>query len=256
MPAKRTLDGVVPKHQQLRDALARLAREELAPGDTIPSERELMVTYAVSRDTVRKAIAALVTDGLLVRAHGKGTFVALPRIESHLHLASFTKDMRRRGLEPTTLVLGARLAPAPLPVLDFLGGAPRDEHWRLERMRLADGQPMAHELSWCSATALPDLGRHDLTGSVYAVLAEHYGYAIDQAEQTTWAEVPDEPMSRLLDLPEHTAVLLFHRQSTAAGTPLESVLSTYRGDRYSLHMSLDSSMPSDAPHPPNRKAAR
>ncbi|XVX20037.1 GntR family transcriptional regulator [Actinomycetota bacterium] len=255
MPAATTLNGAVPKHQQLRDALARIARDQLTPGDPIPSERELMGTYAVSRDTVRKAIATLVADGLLVRAHGKGTFVASPRVESHLHLASFTEDMRRRGLEPSTRVLSARLAPAPAPVLEFLGPAPRDEHWRIERLRLADGQPMAHELSWCSAPALPDLGRHNLTGSIYAVLSDHYGLTIDRAEQTTWAEVPDAQMSRVLDLPERTAVLLFHRQSTAAGTPLESVLSTYRGDRYSLHMSLDSSMPTDAPSQPNRKAA-
>ena len=58
--------------------LAELAASELGPDAAIPSERELMATYGVSRATVRKAIESLVADGLLHRIHGKGTFVARP----------------------------------------------------------------------------------------------------------------------------------------------------------------------------------
>ena len=59
-----------------------------------------MTTYAVSRATVRRAIESLVAEGALRRVQGKGTFVAPPRVQSHLHLASFTQDMRRRGQDP------------------------------------------------------------------------------------------------------------------------------------------------------------
>ena len=64
-----------------------------------------METYAVSRATVRRAIEQLVAEGVLRRVQGKGTFVAPPRVQSHLHLASFTQDMRRRGKAPTTRVV-------------------------------------------------------------------------------------------------------------------------------------------------------
>ena len=69
-----------------------------------------MTTYAVSRATVRRAIESLVAEGALRRVQGKGTFVAPPRVQSHLHLASFTQDMRRRGKAPSTRVVrvGAR----------------------------------------------------------------------------------------------------------------------------------------------------
>ncbi len=104
--------GPRPKHVQLRDALAELATTELAPDTAIPSERELMTTYDVSRATVRKAIDGLVADGLLQRIHGRGTFVARPRLESRLHLASFSQDMRRRGLTPVDPAAQRRAGPA------------------------------------------------------------------------------------------------------------------------------------------------
>ena len=114
-------EGAVPKHAQLRDRLAAHARETLSPGDAMPSERELMQRFDVSRATVRRAIDQLVNDGIVVRTPGKGTYVAPDRVESHLHLASFTDDMRRRGLTPSTRVLSCQLEGAPQPVRDFLG---------------------------------------------------------------------------------------------------------------------------------------
>ena len=68
--ARRIDDGPRPKHAQLSDALADLALRELGPDTAIPSERELMATYDVSRDTVRKAINSLVAGGLLHRIQG------------------------------------------------------------------------------------------------------------------------------------------------------------------------------------------
>ena len=93
-------DGPVPKHVQLREILEAAARDELPADAPVGSERELMVQYGVSRATVREAIGQLVSEGVLYRVHGKGTFVAAARVESQLHLASFTEEMHRRGLEP------------------------------------------------------------------------------------------------------------------------------------------------------------
>ena len=99
-------DGPRPKHAQLRDALAELAASE-GPDVAIPSERDLMVAHGVSRATVRKAIDGLVADGLLQRIHGKGTYVTGPQINSRLHLTSFSREMRDRGLSPASVVLSA-----------------------------------------------------------------------------------------------------------------------------------------------------
>ncbi len=238
-PAARVvLTGPRPKHAQLRDALAELATTELGPDAAIPSERELMATYAVSRDTVRKAINALVGDGLLVKVHGRGTFVARPRLETRLHLASFSQDMRRRGFTPSTRLLAIERTQPPAEVAAALGLDAGATAWRLDRVRLADGEPIALENGWHPAALLPGLDRHDLGGSLYELLAVEYGLVIDSAEQTLWGESAGEAVAARLDAPVHTPLLVFRRVSRAGSLPIEHVVSRYRGDRYEVHMSL------------------
>jgi GntR family transcriptional regulator len=99
----------------LREILLSLIDSELMPDAPIPSERDLVTRYNVSRATVREAVGRLVSEGRLYRVRGKGTFVAAPRVESQLHLASFTEDMRRRGHKPSTIVLGADVSVPPPP---------------------------------------------------------------------------------------------------------------------------------------------
>ncbi|PVG84285.1 GntR family transcriptional regulator [Nocardioides gansuensis] len=231
-------DGPRPKHAQLSDVLAELAVKELGPDAAIPSERELMSTYDVSRATVRKAIETLIAEGLLTRIHGKGTFVARPRVESHLHLASFSEDMRRRGLTPSTRLLAVDLDEPPAEVATSLRLGTAGRAWRVDRVRLADGQPMALEQGWYAEALLPDLDHHDLTGSLYSLFADVYGLVIDRASQTLWGESADATLARRLEAPLHTPLLVFRRVSTADGKPLEHVVSRYRGDRYQLHMDL------------------
>jgi len=231
-------DGPRPKHVQLSDVLAEVATRDLGPGAAIPSERDLMATYDVSRATVRKAIDSLVAGGLLHRIHGKGTFVARPRVESHLHLASFSDDMRRRGLVPSTRMMRVDEERPPAEVAKALRLRPDGTAWRIDRVRLADGQPMAIEQGWYPRALLPDLDTEDLTGSLYTLFASRYGLVIDAAEQTLWGEAAEGATARRLDAPVHTPLLVFRRVSSAAGRPVEYVVSRYRGDRYQVHMSL------------------
>ncbi|SDQ15424.1 GntR family transcriptional regulator [Quadrisphaera sp. DSM 44207] len=232
------LDGPVPKHQQLRDILTEAARTTLGPDAPIPSERELTARYGVSRATVREAIGQLVGDGVLYRIHGKGTFVARPRVQTHLHLASFTQDMRRRGHEPSTRVRSVRREEPPRVAAHALRLPPGAPAWRLERLRLADGEPMALERGWYPAQRLPDLDGQDLTGSLYELLATRYGAAVDSGEQVVWSEVADPATARALAGPSGLPVLVFRRTSAAGGAPVEHVTSWYRGDRYQVQMSL------------------
>lgn len=107
--------GPVPKHAQLRAILLDQIETAWEPHTATPSERELMAQFGVSRATVREAIRQLVEEGKLYRVHGKGTFVAGERVQATLHLASFTDDMRRRGLVAATIVRRVQRVEPPSP---------------------------------------------------------------------------------------------------------------------------------------------
>jgi GntR family transcriptional regulator len=198
-----------------------------------------MARYGVSRATVREAIGQLVSDGVLYRVHGKGTFVAAARVDSQLHLASFTEEMRRRGLKPTTRVVEVALTPPPKRVAAELGVEPGERVWRLERLRIAAGQPMALELGWFPARLLPGLDAHDLSASIYTLFAQTYDLVVDAAQQSVWAESADARQAELLEVPVNAPLLAFRRTSSANRVAVEHNLSWYRGDRYQVHMSLD-----------------
>jgi GntR family transcriptional regulator len=126
----------------------------------------------------------------------------------------------------------------PPEVVEALRLGVRGTAWRIDRVRLADGQPMAIEQGWYPRSLLPDLDTEDLTGSLYTLFAERYGIVIDAAEQTLWGEAAVGATARRLEAPVHTPLLVFRRLSSAGGRPVEYVVSRYRGDRYQVHMSL------------------
>ncbi len=235
-------DGPVPKHVQLRSILLEQLADGFAPDRPIPSERELMARYGVSRATVREALGQLVSEGRLYRVRGKGTFVAAPRIESQLHLASFTDEMRARGLTPTTVVLAAIVEAPPTLAAASLGIRPGDRTYRLERLRIADGVPMALEIGWYPIEPLPDLLDQDLSSSLYSMFAKRYGLSVDTGDQTLWAEPAGPRRARLLQVDNNAPLLVFRRTSYAGNLAIEHMSSYYRADRYQVHMQLDRSI--------------
>ena len=85
--------GKMPLYQQLIEELAKyISDEKLLPGDQILTEPEISQKYGVSRATVRQAIQELVNAGVLVKIHGKGTFLAEPKVKMNVKAAC----LRRR----------------------------------------------------------------------------------------------------------------------------------------------------------------
>ncbi|MBC3763271.1 GntR family transcriptional regulator [Quadrisphaera oryzae] len=242
--ADRVVEGPVPKREQLIAILRRTAVEDLAPDQPVPSERELVDRHGVSRQTVREAIGQLVHEGVLHRVHGKGTFVAARQVQTHLHLASFTQDMRRRGLAPSTRVLHAEAADPPAGVATALRLATsRSEAaasvWRVERLRLADGVPMALEESWFPVRLVPGLLDHDLAGSLYTLLGREYGLVPSTGDQVLTAEAATRAQAELLRTAPGAPLLVFTRTTSAGDVVVEHTTSRYRADRYSVRTTLD-----------------
>ncbi len=220
---------------EAREALAELIGA-LQPGDPLPAERDLAARVSVSRTTLRKAIAELVSTGRLVRRHGVGTFVAGPKLAQALSATSFTEDMRERGFEPDATTLSARTHAAGAVLGRRLEVSPEAEILRVHRLRLADREPMALEELHVPADLVPGLRGADLASdSFYALLDEHYGVRIATGVQALEPTVTTPQESELLGVPVHSPAFLFERTSrTAQGQIAEFVRSVYRGDRYRI----------------------
>ena len=104
----------VPKYYLLKKDLAEKIENEEFPSDSpIPSERELMEAYQVSRITVRKAIDELVNEGYLYKIQGKGTYVKSDDKSSDLFaITSCTEDVLRLGMKPSKRVMVAEMVVA------------------------------------------------------------------------------------------------------------------------------------------------
>lgn len=236
----RIVDGAVPKHEQLRAIVQRLAAEA-QPGTAIASERQLMHEHGVSRITVREAVGQLVNEGWLTRVRGKGTFVARRVVQSTLHLASFTDEMTKLGHVPSTVVLVKAEAVPPDETSTALGLETGDTAFHVKRLRLADGSPVSIDDAWFPTAPLTGLLDRDLSHSLYRTFATEYGAPVTRATQTVSAEEADHETATLLGTRDGAPVLYFDRVSYSGDLPIEHAKSWYRSDRYRVQMQVSSS---------------
>ncbi|MGQ9734981.1 MAG: GntR family transcriptional regulator, partial [Candidatus Bipolaricaulia bacterium] len=225
----------MPLYYQLKELLkAKIESGELRPHERIPSEAELVQLFHVSRMTVRQALVELENEGFIRRKQGQGTFVAEPKLrQGLLRLTSFTEDMEARGLRPGARVLEVRLCQAP-ELLPQLKAEPGEQFVKIERVRLANGEPMALETSFLRRRFCAGIEELDLTDrSLYATLRERFGLELGWAEQTVEAKLADEYEAEVLGVQAGTPMLLMERTTYLAdgSTPIEYVRSSYRGDR-------------------------
>ncbi len=223
----------VPKYYRLKQEL-RQEIGELSPGMAIPTERVLSARFAVSRTTVRQALHELVVEGLLQRFQGRGTFVAPPKLTQTLQLTSYTQDMAASGRRPTSRLLDATVVPAPAHVAGQLGLAVDAPVQLLERLRLADDEPMAVEAVYLDAQRFDGLGAAMLhASSLYAVLRASYSTVLVRAEETIETVLASPSEAGMLETGTGLPLLLLTRTSwDEQGRPVEYVRSLYRGDRY------------------------
>lgn len=232
--------GAGPLYLQLQRRIAgAVASGLLKPGDSLPAERDMAALTGLSRVTVRKAVQALVAAGQLVQRRGSGTFVA-PRQEpveySLSLLTSFSEDMARRGKTVESVWLARSVhAPAPEEVM-ALGLGAQDRVARLERVRKADGVPLAIERASLSTAVLPD--PEAVETSLYKVLAARGLHPVRAVQRISATNLGPRDAG-LLEVPVGAAGLRIERISyLSSGRVVEFTRSLYRGDGYDFAAEL------------------
>jgi len=229
----------VPLYFQISEQLERaIDGGGLEPGTRLDNEILLAERLDVSRPTLRRAIARLVDQGLLVRRRGLGTVVVPRRVQRPLALSSLHDDLASSGSTPATELLSAREEPASPHVASLLGVDEGSPVTALERLRSADGVRLALMHNYLPADLLPldaaDLGHHGL----YALLRTR-GVRPQMANQTIGARRASAREARLLDAPRGATLLTLQRTAfDSAGRAIEYGTHCYVADRYAFDMSL------------------
>lgn len=227
--------SAVPLYLQLKKLLeAQVTSGDLPPHGRVPSERELSEQYDISRMTARQALTELIQEGRLYTSRGKGTFVAEPKIRQSVQsLTSFTEDMRARGFTPTTRLVRLEQSTASDTIVARLRIPEGSAVVCIERLRLADDEPMALETACLAFEGVERLLHMEHDGSLYTTLREQFGIIPCEAVQEFDAVMALPRERALLQLNEGSPVLRIQRTTFDADQrPFEFVQSIYRGDRY------------------------
>jgi GntR family transcriptional regulator len=242
----------VPAYRQMADRLReRIASGELAPGDRVPSEAELMETYSAARATVRQAIGVLRAEGLVVAEQGRGAFVRsrppVRRLASDRFArrhrdegkAAFTAEME--GRQPQVEVLAVEPYAAPAAVAQRLGVPEDAKVLRRFRRYLDGGQPLEIATSyipWALAEGTAMVESNPGPGGIYARIEEK-GRRLGRFAEEVTARMPTAEEARALALPTGTPVLhLIRTAYDADGQAVEVCDTVMAADRYVLSYEL------------------
>ncbi len=231
----------VPLYFQIAENLrGAIENGTLASGEKLENEIQIGERLSVSRPTVRQAIQRLVHDGLLTRQRGVGTVVTRRGIQRKLALSSLYEDLREAGRRPATTVLSVTTVAATEDVAAALGIEPGTRVLTIERLREADGEPLAIMRNYLPPGLLDagDVAELLSRSGLYEALRRR-GIRFHSAEETIGARKATAAEARLLQAARGSTVLTMTRVATdPAGQPIEYGVHAYLAERHSFRVVL------------------
>lgn len=220
-----------------RDLRSKIQRGSLAPGERLPTQRELAESYQVTVMTVRQALQLLEQEELVVPRHGLGTFVAPQRVAFAMgHLRSLAQEVAAQGLEVRTRVLRRELVDPHPRVAELLRIDSGEPAYLLERLRFVGNEPFMFQRSHLQPWLAEPLDAAELADvSLYDYLTEKLSIEIAHAQESIHAINLPPPEATLLEEEPGAAALLSERVTFSLDE--EPVLIDHAfmpGDRISL----------------------
>jgi GntR family transcriptional regulator len=199
--ANHTIVPLVPKYIRIRDWLMdRILNLDLKRGDKLPSESELVRQFDASRVTVRQALEALRSDGIIESQHGRGWFLRRVRAVQNLgRLQGFGEMLAPMGVRVRSTVLDLTECPAPEAVANAFGIPKETSVVRIARLRIAGIRVMSYDLSFFPLDIGRRLLREDLARQdIFVLLERALGIRLGFAAVTIEVTPADgDPASRL-----------------------------------------------------------
>lgn len=233
----------VPKYYIVKKSIIdKIDNEEFQVSEMIPSERELMEMFSVSRITVRKAVEELEQEGYLYKVQGKGTYVKGDQNSQDLFsITSCTQDVLRLGMTPSRRIIASRVVVADKKRQRLLNLCGEEKVLQLARVYYADGEPINYTTTYLPMKHFPGLDRYDFSReSLYETLQGVYGVSITRATRTVEAVLAHGDIAENLEVADGVPLLLF--QCTTMGyvngkeVPVETFKCCYRSDKFKFYI--------------------
>lgn len=232
-----------PRHEQVSTWLReRIDSGHYGPDDQLPSESRLVDRFGVSRITVRRALQTLESEGMIYRRQGLGSFVRDQRLRQGLvRLTDFAEDMEVAGLRAGSRVENREMEPAAGRIATTLGVDEGTQVMRLDRVRLADGQPVAYDRTWLPLFYAQLLEGRDLNReTIYRIMEGDLGITMERGRFRFEAVNAPAEIGQALDVPWGRALLLVERVTYAEGGRCVYFQQRfYRSDRVAYELDLE-----------------
>lgn len=236
-------DTPIPLYFQLKELIkTKIENGDLAPGDILPSERELAEHFNVSRPTIRQALKELVHEGLLHRKKGKGTYVSESKISYGFiqKLTTFYDDMEQKGYELKTKVLIQEIRePRPF-IADKLSIEPGDKIVFLKRIRYVEDDPIVSVMNFVPYKLCPGLESESLKDkSLYKTIAQKYDLIYHKADISLEPAVANQNDRKYLKIEKGEPIHLMKNVTyDKSGTIFDYFESRFRGDKGKIKVRL------------------
>jgi GntR family transcriptional regulator len=257
MSPSESADASQLPSRRIADAVRELITSgELAPGDKLPSERELARRFGTARNTAREAVRLLTEEALVTAHHGKGVFVR----EKHrlfrwgndrysrkayreTGLTPFRLEMQRQGKTADIQAVAIDRITPPLDVAERLNVSPDEESVlrRLNEYR-ADDEPVqlvTTYLRWTDAEGTLLLEPKTGPGGIHGRL-EDKGHVMTTGRDEITARMPSHEEARFLQTPAGVPVLdVLHTSFDQHSEPFEVTRFVHRADKSGLVYNFD-----------------
>ena len=230
-----------PKYFTIKQNIIRNIQDSVyKPGKTIPSERELIDSFKVSRITVRAALSELEHEGYLYKVQGKGTYVKDNANKQNLYaLTSCTKDIIRMGKTPSKQVLSAKIDFSDNNLQQTLNLKQGEKVFYLDRIFYADGEPINNVRSHLPYKYIKGIEKFDFSNtSLHEVLESKYEINITRSVKEIQAVIAEGAICDILDVSKGTPMLLLncvtYGKINGKEVPIEAFSCHYRSDKFTF----------------------
>lgn len=225
-----------------RSIMEMMEAGELRANEALPSERELMETYDVSRITVRRAIEELQREGFVYKIQGKGTFVQGDQKRQNLiSITSCTEDVRRHGMTPSRKVLCKDIIEADKKRQSQLQLPEGSRVFHMARVYYANDEPINHTTVYLPYRYFPGIEAYDFSQySLYGVIENDYNVKITRAERVLEAVIAYDEICEHLDVRPGVPLILFqcitYGEVRGRECPIETFKCYYRSDKFKFYI--------------------